>query len=117
MNMGMGNGLACGFSVIHSNVESVGVQLVLEFFTNLSHGQPYRLQVILLQIKDARHMLPGNDERVTFADWKRITKCPGACIQQDAVLITNFAEGAVHCLEMSKGCTKQDRLKLAEFPK
>jgi hypothetical protein len=94
MEMRVPDGLSCSRSIVHADVERVGRELLLQLFANDARRGPDCRLLLLIQVENARRMPARNDERVSIADGKRVTKRPNVLVDQDASFITEFAKGA-----------------------
>jgi hypothetical protein len=94
MEMRVPDGLSRSRSIVHADVERVGRELLLQLLADDARGGPDGRLLLLIEIENARRMPARNDEGVSIADRKRITKRPHVLVDQDAAFITEFAKGA-----------------------
>lgn len=87
MDMSMFDRLACRATIVQSDVECLGPELVLQVFANLPDSLPKVLQFVVMKVEDACHMLARDDEGMVLRNRKLVAEDAGVLGERDAMIV------------------------------
>ncbi len=94
MDMSVQDSLPCGCSVVHSNVETVWVELLLKLFTHRCNKHPKVGLLCGAQLEEGYNMLARYHQRMTSRQWILVSEsAPNRCCL-NAFAVREFTERA-----------------------
>lgn len=72
--MSMKNRLTCCCPVIEADSEAIRLEIFEQLFTDFRNNTPDLHTLVVRKIKDTGYMPLGDNESMTWTDWKSVTK-------------------------------------------
>jgi hypothetical protein len=87
--------LTSGRTVIHADIEPIGLQLCFENFTHLSHELPHSCLLLAEQLEQTCDVSLWNDESVALGDRESVWHCHSKLILNSDSVPLQAAERAI----------------------